>query len=312
MPAIEVNNLAKVYSNGACALSDVSFSFPRGKVLTVVGPNGAGKTTLLRILGTNLLPTSGEARVLGYDVLKEPSQVRLRIAMVPQEGRPELYLTVWQSVFCYLLARGFRWKDARINAESAVKAMGLWERRHYMSSQLSGGQRQRVLIAMALATGAEVLILDEPTIGLDPIARRELNSFLGRLRNEATVIITTHMLDEAEYLSDQVMFIDGGKIQAFDSPASLKQAVPVSEKMIFDGSVEHKDFSALGLMTGLGGKPVLYPNSREAAKRVIEIALDQELTVTVQPITLEDVYFFMLGKHREEEEGWKQQVGLTV
>ncbi|MGI6362179.1 MAG: ATP-binding cassette domain-containing protein [Bacillota bacterium] len=155
MPAIEVNNLAKVYSNGTCALSDVSFSFPRGKVLTVVGPNGAGKTTLLRILGTNLLPTSGEARVLGYDVLKEPSQVRLRIAMVPQEGRPELYLTVWQSVFCYLLARGFRWKDARINAESAVKAMGLWERRHYMSSQLSGGQRQRVLIAMALASGAD-------------------------------------------------------------------------------------------------------------------------------------------------------------
>lgn len=312
MQAIEVENLVKTYKNGTCALSEVSFCFPRGKVLTIAGPNGAGKTTLLRILGTSLLATSGKARVLGYDVLREPEQVRMRIAMVPQEGRPEPYLTVWQCVFTYLLARGFSWKDSRVHAESAVKAMDLWERRKLLSSELSGGQRQRVLIAMALATGAEILVLDEPTVGLDPIARRELNSFLGRLRGRATVIITTHMLDEAEYLSDQVMFIDRGQIRAFDTPASLKQTVPVSEKLVFDELARLTDFSPLGFITEIGGKSILYPNSRESAKRAIEIALNQELTVTVQPITLEDVYFSMLGKFGEEGSEWKQQAELTV
>lgn len=274
----------------------ITFTLLKGKVLTIAGPNGAGKTTLLRILATSLLPTSGKVKILGYDAIKNPKEIRSRIAIVPQDAQPERYLTCWQCVFCYLLARGFNFREAKIKAEANLKGVGLWQRRKVLASALSGGQKQKILIAMAMATGAELLFLDEPTSGLDPLARREMLKMLGELHDKVTIVITTHLLDEAEYLSDQVMFVDQGKINVLDTPHALKQLIPAQEKLIFPKHLGFESYSEYGTTIEMGDKIVLYPSSSTSAKAAVAKIIDKNQQVLLQPITLEDVYFKLLGK----------------
>ena len=299
--AIETEELTKTYKNGTQALAGITFSLQKGKVLTVAGPNGAGKTTLLRILATSLLPTSGKVNILGFDAIRNPKDVRSRIAIVPQEGQPERYLTCWQCVFCYLLARGFSWREAKMQAKEKLIAVGLWDRRNMLSSELSGGQRQRVRMAMALSTGAELLFLDEPTSGMDPEARREVITMLGALHDKVTIVVTTHLLDEAEYLSDQVMFVANGQIKALDTPDALKQLVPSQEKLILTKHEGFNNYRDYGTTKEIGDKIILYPYSSATAKLAIETIIDNHQTVSLQPITLEDVYFSLLGKKLKEE-----------
>src|SRR2546428_2457737 len=198
---------------GVEALRGVSLSIRRGERVALLGRNGAGKTTFLRIASTLLIPTSGEIQAFGFDVVDEPERVRPLIAVVPQEGKPFFHLTPREQVYCYLRARGIGRDTARARTEEALEKMGLQEVGDRLSVTLSGGQKQRAMVATVMATEAPLLFLDEPTIGLDPFARRAVWDVLRALtRRGSTVLLTTHYLDEAEALSEPLYLVVGGRI----------------------------------------------------------------------------------------------------
>ena len=203
--AIRTEKLGKVYAahgRRTVALTDVDLTVPSGIIYGLIGRNGAGKTTFIRITSTQLMPTSGRVTVLGHDAVEDPREVRSRIAVIPQESRPLYFLNVDELVYLYLKVRGMESAEARRRTDAILEELGLTSRRKTVVSYLSGGMRRRAMVAMVLASDAEVLYLDEPTTGLDPLARREVWSAIRRAsREHRTVLLTTHYLDEAEALS---------------------------------------------------------------------------------------------------------------
>ena len=202
------------------ALDGVSVEVRRGEVVSLLGPNGAGKTTLVRHLYCELRPQRGLVRVLGDDPCKV--SVRRRVGVVPQEAEPYEDLTVFDNIYYAARLRGLGKARAREAAAEVVKLLGLEEHRSRYVMDLSGGLKRRVLIGMAIVHDPDVLVLDEPTTGLDPLARRETWDLLRQLKEEGkSVLLTTHYMEEAEALSDRVYFLNR-KVIAHGSPAELR------------------------------------------------------------------------------------------
>ena len=177
----------------------MTLTIPRATIFTLLGKNGAGKTTFLRMAATQLKPTSGKIKVLGFDAVSQTKEVRERIAAVPQEMRTFESLTPYDHVMMSLTSRGWHVTEARPQARKTLASLGLSPYSNVHADELSGGLRQRTLVAMALATEAELIFLDEPTIGLDPVARREVWKMIVNLKHAGkTILLTTHYLDEAE------------------------------------------------------------------------------------------------------------------
>ncbi len=209
-------NLRKVYpvkgSPPVEALAGVSMNVHPGERVALLGRNGAGKTTFLRIASTLLRPTSGSIRVFGYDVDSTPEKARPYIAVVPQEGKPFFHLCPREQIYTYLRARGLARETAQNRTEEALTRMGLLEVADRLAITLSGGQRQRTMVATVIATEAPLLFLDEPTIGMDPFARREVWASLRDLTAKgSTILLTTHYLDEAEALSHRLYIVEQGQ-----------------------------------------------------------------------------------------------------
>jgi ABC-2 type transport system ATP-binding protein len=230
LDAIVVESLTKVYEHKktkVTALEKISFRLGTKRLLSVLGPNGAGKTTLIRILTTQLKPTSGDAWVLGYHVVKEPWPIRWRVAVVPQEAGVYNMITPWEFVYYYSRVRGLSSASARESARQSLEMLDLWDYRHTPAYRLSGGQKRRMIIAAALASNPEILFLDEPTVGLDPLARRGLWSKIRNLVKEGrTIVLTTHYMDEAEILSDEIIVVNKGLILARGKIEELKKSLP--------------------------------------------------------------------------------------
>ncbi len=209
---IEVNNIAKKYKGAKKpALSGITFSVGKG-VTAVLGRNGAGKTTLMRILSTQLMPTSGSATLDGYDIINNPQKVREKIVSIPQEASPIGILTPLEHIIIYLSARGVATSDAKKAAHRAMKALDIDDVANKTTDELSGGMKRKVFVAMALASNAEVIFLDEPTTGLDPISRLEVWHAIRALKG--TVVLTTHYMEEAKELAKDVILVDNGRIVA--------------------------------------------------------------------------------------------------
>ncbi|MHB1492393.1 MAG: ATP-binding cassette domain-containing protein [Thermoplasmataceae archaeon] len=206
---ININKLRKVYSDHNVALKDISAEMS-SKITTIIGRNGAGKTTLLRILSTQLMPTSGKATIFGLDVVHDAREVRKRIVSIPQEASPMGILTPFEQVSMYLVGRGFSRNDARKAALDALDAVGLHNARNNPADTLSGGMKRKCFVAMALAANSDVVFLDEPTTGLDPISRLEVWSAIKKLAGN--VVLTTHYMEEAETLSKEVFLVESGEI----------------------------------------------------------------------------------------------------
>jgi ABC-2 type transport system ATP-binding protein len=170
---IEVKAITKRYGDGTLALNGVAFSLDK-KITSIIGRNGAGKTTMLRILSTQLLPTSGTALINGYDVIREAGSIRRTIASIPQEAKPLAYLSARDNIRLYLASRGMRFHETKKAAEKAIKKVGLSEAGEKRSDELSGGMKRKIFVAMAVASQAEIVFLDEPTTGLDPLSRMEV------------------------------------------------------------------------------------------------------------------------------------------
>jgi len=218
--AIEVKGLSKSYGK-VVALEDVSLEVRKGELVSLLGPNGAGKTTLVRHLYCELRPERGVVKVLGSDPCDR--EVRLRMGVTPQEAQPYGDLTVFDNVYYAARVRGVPGDKAREMALDTVRRLGLWDHRDRYVMDLSGGLKRRTLVAMAVVHSPEVLVLDEPTTGLDPMGRRELWDVLRQLKGEGrAILLTTHYMEEAEALSDRVYFINR-KVLAEGTPSELRK-----------------------------------------------------------------------------------------
>jgi len=222
--SIEVFSLSKRFEKTQ-AVKKISFTVKEKTIFGFLGPNGAGKTTTIRMLCTMLKPTSGTASVAGYDILKEPESVREVIGLVPQRSLMDGELTVMQNLQFY--AKICRVKERERTLREVFALMGLEDYKAKKLTQLSGGYRKRVEIARALLNRPKVLFLDEPTTGLDPIARRIVWDIIRDIvRDEGTTIfLTTHYMEEAQELCDVVAIIDKGEIKVLGSPSHLIQSI---------------------------------------------------------------------------------------
>jgi len=225
-PTIQVQDLSKWYGDFE-ALRQVSFDVQKGEILGFLGPNGAGKTTTMRILTGYMPPSSGSATVAGYDVFKDSIEVRKRIGYLPETVPLYTEMTVWDYLdFCARL-RGVENRDAAI--ERVMEMTSIGERADTLIGKLSKGFRQRVGIAQALVHNPEVLIMDEPTIGLDPKQIIEIRHLIKSLAGEHTVILSTHILPEVSQTCSRVLIINDGAIVAEDTPERLSARVRGAE-----------------------------------------------------------------------------------
>ncbi|HLM70308.1 MAG TPA: ABC transporter ATP-binding protein [Thermoplasmata archaeon] len=303
--ALRSENLRKVYrTKGAPpteALAGVSLEVQRGERVALLGRNGAGKTTFLRIASTLLRPTSGRIQVFGYDVDQTPEKARPYIAVVPQEGKPFFHLTPREQVYTYLRARGLTRETARARTEEALEKMGLTEFANRLSITLSGGQRQRAMVATVIATEAPLLFLDEPTIGMDPFARRSVWEAIRTLtRHGSTILLTTHYLDEAEALSHRLYVIERGRVLISGTADDLKRSVGGTVKVLLPGGASlFETFRSFGQCV-VDGDALTIIVTPERLGEIMELAVRSKLLATVGPVTLEEAFLRVVGRSIDE------------
>src|SRR5581483_10413981 len=329
--AVEVENLERIYKirgskkeknvrKELVALKDVSLQIKRGELFGLLGPNGAGKTTLIKILTTLLAPTSGWARVAGYDVVKEPGKVRTQINMV-SGGESSGYglLTVRENLWMFSQFYGLPSKEANQRIEALLKIVGLEDRIHTKSSDLSTGLRQKMNIVRGFLTDPQVLFLDEPTLGLDVGASRDVRHLIRNWLDQdrsRTLLLTTHYMVEADELCDRVAIINQGRVLACDTPSALKQQL--QRDALFEISVGALNGLAVPTLERVPGvRKVASEESEEMT--VLKFILDEDaalggvinkLTESNVKIvrldkhepTLEDVFVSLVGRSMAEEE----------
>ncbi len=226
MNAIEVSHLSKAFGE-FLAVKDVSFSIPRGELFGLLGPNGAGKTTTLSILSTILSASKGDARIEGFDVSRDHAKVRSRIGIVFQDPSLDFDLTARENLDFHARLYGVPRPERAERIAGVLSLVELSDKANWLVKTFSGGMRRRLEIARGLLHHPSVLFLDEPTLGLDPQTRRRLWQYIKRLNKEerVTIILTTHYLEEADFLCDRIAVMDHGQIVALDSPANLKKGL---------------------------------------------------------------------------------------
>jgi ABC-2 type transport system ATP-binding protein len=230
MSVIEVEHVSKVY-NGRKAVDDVSFKVEKGEILGFLGPNGAGKTTTMRILTCYMPSTEGTARVAGYDVFEESIEVRKRIGYLPEN--PPLYPEMAVQSYLNFVAKikGTRSSQRKSQVDEVIGKCNLGDVRNRIIGKLSKGYKQRVGLAQALLNNPEVLILDEPTLGLDPKQIHEVRDLIKSLGSTHTVILSTHILPEVSMTCNRVVIINKGKVVAMDTPEGLAHQMKGAERV---------------------------------------------------------------------------------
>jgi ABC-2 type transport system ATP-binding protein len=303
---LRAENLRKIYTvKGAPpveALSGVSMAVHPGERVALLGRNGAGKTTFLRIASTLLRPTSGTIEVFGYDVDAVPERARPYIAVVPQEGKPFFHLCPREQIYTYLRARGLSRETAKSRTEESLVRMGLTEVADRLAITLSGGQRQRTMVATVIATQAPLLFLDEPTIGMDPFARREVWASLRDLTTKgSTILLTTHYLDEAEALSHRLYIVERGRVIVTGTADELKRSVGGTLKVVLPGAAGRaSEFASFGETVPDGGTLTVIV-APERLGELMDLAVRSHLTATVGPVTLEEAFLRVVGRKIDEE-----------
>ena len=221
MVIVKADNLVKHYGD-LCAVDDISFEIMQGECFGFLGPNGAGKTTAMGIIYCFMPPTSGTVTVFGLDVTTEPSRIKSRIGVMPQDDNLDPDLSVFQNLIVYARYFDISKKASIPRAWDLLDFVELRDKATVNIKSLSGGMKRRLLLARALTNDPELLIMDEPTVGLDPHSRHAVWDNLSDLKVKGTtIILTTHYMDEAEKVCDRVAIMDNGKIIAIDTPERL-------------------------------------------------------------------------------------------
>jgi ABC-2 type transport system ATP-binding protein len=315
---IEVSELTKRYS-GHTAVDRLSFTVGRGEIVGLLGPNGAGKSTTMRILACFLPATSGTARIAGFDVFAESEEVRRRIGYMPENNPLHLDMRVREYLRFRARLKGLGFRRTRARVDVVMEQCGLTEAGRKVIGQLSKGFRQRVGLADALVHEPALIILDEPTIGLDPNQIRAVRQLIKNLRTAHTVLISTHILPEVEMTCNRVLIMHQGRILAADTPENLQTIMsdggqviaeiaaprPELEKCLegLDG-VEHWDVSpaegdyfrcALTPRPGLDLRAGIFEQVRSRGWALRELTANRH--------SLEDIFVHMTRVKRDEEEG---------
>jgi ABC-2 type transport system ATP-binding protein len=298
MGKLECHGLTKIYEGKSTALDNINLSVETKGIFGLIGRNGAGKTTLIRILATELEQTKGTAAINGFDIIKQTAKLREKIAIVPQEARTVRWMTPKQTVFSYLLWRGYSVKDAhRLAAESLAK-LGLTQYQDMLNTRLSGGTKRKVLIATVTASEAEIIFLDEPTTGLDPISRRELWAILRELGKTRFIFLTTHYLEEAEQLADQIGVLKEGKLVALGTLQDLRKSSPYQYSIKLPPNTALPQLIDSQVTESPNGMQVM-TNEKEAFTLAKTLA-DQGIKFSITPITLDDIFFQLVGEKAED------------
>ena len=249
--ALNIRNLTKVYDNGVTALKGIDLQVEEGDFFALLGPNGAGKSTTIGIITSLINKTDGQVEIFGHDLDTDSSTAKACLGLVPQEFNFNVFEPVIEVIANQAGFYGIDRKEAFERAEHYLHKLGLWEKRHATGRQLSGGMKRRLMIARSLVHEPKLLILDEPTAGVDIEIRRSMWDFLREINdNGTTIILTTHYLEEAEDLCRNIAIIDQGKLIESTSKKELLNKLNM-ETFIFDLSASVK---ALGLTSGLSMK----------------------------------------------------------
>jgi len=326
-PAVETRGLRRVFgaSRGAgevVALDGVDLRIERGEVFGLLGPNGAGKTTCIKILNTLLFPTAGEARVAGFDVVREAGEIRRRIGLV-SGGESSGYgvLTVRECLWMFSQFYGVPGAVSGPRIDELIAVVGLREQANTRINRLSTGQRQRMNFARGFVSDPEIMFLDEPTLGMDVNAARRLREFVlewVRARPGRTVLLTTHYMAEADQMCDRIAIIDRGRVLACDTPAALRRSVQGGQHVEVEVRGEPGDDDLLAEVAGVRvawGAPhpergTLTLKFRLPDERVLGDVLrtleDRGLAVqglSTRETSLEDAFIRIVGRGLDDEEG---------
>src|SRR6476469_1177789 len=322
--AIEAVDLVKRYGD-VTALSGLSFSVRAGTVFGLLGPNGAGKSTTIKILTTLSRPTSGSATVAGVDVLARPNDVRRAIGVVTQKTGADPQLTGRENLLLVGHVHGMRGRAAKQRVDELLALFDLTEAANRLVKQYSGGMQRKLDVAMGLVHRPTVLFLDEPTTGLDPQARSEMWSEIARLaRSERlTILLTTHYLEEADHLADQLVIVDRGRLVAEGSPEELKSELR-SDAVVIDLSPEASVDAARTAIEGLAGTREITVSGRTIRTRVdhgasavpAALAALERSSVAVAAVTvarpaLDDVYLRYTGRTFASADASKDQLEVA-
>jgi ABC-2 type transport system ATP-binding protein len=304
-PMIQASELRKTYPGGVEAVRGIDFDIEAGEVFGLLGPNGAGKSTTVGMLTTTIMPTSGTARLGGFDVTTDPLAARALSSVVFQDAVVDRSLTGRRNLEIHATLWGVEPREGRARIGDLAETLGLSELIERPVGGYSGGERRRLEIARALVSHPRVLFLDEPTVGLDPRIRAELLEVIAglRARTEMTVLLTTHYLDEAERLCDRVAIIHAGRIVALDTPQALLDGLGRElVELRVDGSVA----SALNALRahGIAGDDAFAVGSRltlplhdssspEAVAAIHQLGFGG--AISAREPTLDDVYLRLTG-----------------
>ena len=313
---IEVSNLTKRYA-GRAAVKNISFTVERGEIVGLLGPNGAGKSTTMRVLSCFMPATSGTARVAGFDVFHQSDEVRRRIGYMPENNPLYLEMRVREYLKFRARLKGLGWRKSRERVAIVMEQCGLTDVQRRVIGQLSKGYRQRVGLADALVHEPELIILDEPTIGLDPHQIRSVRQLIKSLGGKHTVLISTHILPEAEMMCSRMLIMFDGKILASDTPENLQRlmsgngqiiaeiaAPPMSLRNCFMQMemVEHFEIAS---SIGEFHRCVVTPRGEiDLRPAIFALARDRGWTVrelTRNRCSLEEIYVQITQPHEEEE-----------
>jgi len=301
-PLIHARGLVKKFGD-LVAVDGIDFDVQRGEAFGFLGPNGAGKSSTMRMIGCVSPPTAGTLRILDLDPVADGPQIRGRLGVVPQQDTLDNELTVRENLIIYGRYFGLSRSEVRARADRLLEFVQLDERANSKVEPLSGGMKRRLTIARSLINSPEILLLDEPTTGLDPQARHVLWDRLFRLkRSGVTLVLTTHYMDEAEQLCDRLVVMDHGRIVAEGSPRSLIDEFSTREvlELRFDAE-DHKDFAEQ--VTGIGERVevlpdrlLVYADDGDQAAAVVHSRGIAPLSSLVRRATLEDVFLHLTGR----------------
>ncbi len=304
---IRAKGLTKTFGDFT-AVAGIDFELTRGEVFGFLGPNGAGKSSTMRMIGCVSPPSGGELSIFGLDPVRDGQAIRARLGVVPQEDTLDVELTVRENLLIYGRYFGLRRDVIRERTARLLEFVQLTERADDEVEPLSGGMKRRLTIARSLISDPEVLLLDEPTTGLDPQARHVVWDRLYRLKQQGvTLVLTTHYMDEAEQLCDRLVVMDGGKIAAEGSPRELIDRYSTVEVLeLRFGLDEHEKMA--GKLEGvpaerievLADRILLYTADGDAALGAVRARGLEPVTSLVRRSTLEDVFLRLTGRRLED------------
>ena len=306
-PLVEARGLEKRFGDFT-AVAGIDFAIGRGEAFGFLGPNGAGKTSTMRMVGCVSQRSGGDLRVLGLDPATDGSRIRAHLGVVPQEDTLDTELTVWDNLVVYGRYFGLPRAVIRERAEELLDFVQLTDRRDSKVDPLSGGMKRRVTIARSLINEPSVVLLDEPTTGLDPQARHLLWDRLHRLkRRGTTLVLTTHYMDEAEQLCDRLVIMDGGRIVAEGPPRTLieryatREVVEVRPDLDHDPAEVARHLARAGdRVEALADRVLLYTDDGDATARAVIEAGFGDVPSLVRRAGLEDVFLILTGRSLED------------